>query len=234
MSDTGPTEPVDADPVDPAPATEPAATEPLGFGGGADVAADVGETPPTAGPAPPPSPPVTVRARLDEPLHRWLWLVKWILVIPHIVVLVVLWIAFLVLTFIAGVAIVFTGRYPRGIFDFNLGVMRWSWRVQLYAFTLTTDRYPPFTLDAVPDYPAELDIAYPESLSRGLVWVKWWLLAIPHYVLVGIFLGGPRLGLGGLVGFLALVAGVHLAIGRRYPTSIFDFVMGMHRWAWRV
>jgi len=177
--------------------------------------------------------PVTVRAQVDEPLHRWLWLVKWLLALPHLVVLAVLWVAFVVLTIVAGVAIAFTGRYPRGIFDFNLGVMRWSWRVQLYAFTLTTDRYPPFTLTAVPDYPGELDVAYPEQLSRGLVWVKWWLLAIPHYVIIGFFLGGPQVG-GGLVAVLALIAGVFLALGRPYPRSILDFIVGMHRWAWRV
>jgi hypothetical protein len=177
--------------------------------------------------------PVTVRARIDEPLHRWLWLVKWLLALPHLIVLALLWVVFVVLTIVAGVAIAFTGRYPRGIFDLNLGIMRWTWRVQLYAFTLTTDRYPPFTLAAVPDYPGELDVAYPEQLSRGLVWVKWWLLAIPHYVIVGFFLGGAQVG-GGLIGVLALIAGVTLALQRPYPRSIFDFVMGMHRWAWRV
>jgi hypothetical protein len=180
-----------------------------------------------------PASPVTVSARIDEPLNRWLWLVKWFLAIPHIVVLAILWVAFVVLTVVAGVSIVFTGRYPRGIFDFNVGVMRWTWRVQLYAFTLATDRYPPFSLQPDDSFPGELDVAYPEQLSRGLVWVKWWLLAIPHYVIVAIFDGGPSAG-PGLIGVLALIAGVHLAITRPYPPSIFAFVMGMHRWAWRV
>jgi hypothetical protein len=177
--------------------------------------------------------PVTVTARINEPLNRWLWLVKWFLAIPHVIVLVLLWIVFLVLTVVAGVSIVFTGRYPRGIFDFNVGVMRWSWRVQLYAFTLVTDRYPPFSLQADPSYAGELDIEYPEQLSRGLVWVKWWLLAIPHYALVAIFDGGPSAG-PGLIGVLALIAGVTLAVTQSYPTSIFDFVVGLHRWVWRV
>jgi hypothetical protein len=177
--------------------------------------------------------PVTVGAGLDEPLNRWLWLVKWFLAIPHVIVLVLLWVAFVVLTLVAGVSIVFTGRYPRGIFDFNVGVMRWTWRVQLYAFTLATDRYPPFSLQPDPSYPAELEVDYPEQLSRGLVWVKWWLLAIPHYVIIGIFDGGPQVG-GGLISVLALIAGVTLAVTQRYPTSIFDFIMGLHRWVWRV
>jgi hypothetical protein len=177
--------------------------------------------------------PLTIEGHLDDGLGRWRWLVKWILAIPHFVALVFLWLAFVLLTIVAGVSIAVTGHYPRAIFDFNAGVLRWTWRVQFYAFTLGTDRYPPFSLGVDAHYPAQLDVVYPERLSRGLVWVKWWLLAIPHYLIVAVINGGAGVHIG-LAGLLCLVAGASLAVNRTYPPAIFSFVMGLHRWAWRV
>lgn len=193
--------------------------------------------------------PVRLDGQLDTGLNRWLWLVKWLLVIPHLIVLAFLWIAFFALTVVALVAILITARYPRAIFNFNVGVLRWTWRVVFYAYgALATDEYPPFTLAEVPDYPAQLEIDFPaEHLSRGLVLVKWWLLAVPHYVVLSFFVGAggwaaghaqdgdvSPLWSGGLVGLLVFVAAVVLLFTGRYPHSVFDFVIGMNRWAFRV
>jgi uncharacterized protein DUF4389 len=191
--------------------------------------------------------PLRVEAQLDSRLSRWLWLVKWFLAIPHFIVLAFLWIAFAVLTVVAFFAILFTGRYPRPIFDFNVGVLRWTWRVNYYAYSaLGTDRYPPFTLAEVPDYPAQLHVPYPGHLSRGLVLVKWWLLALPHLVIVGIFAGGGTwLAIrsdthnytwtaGGLIGLLVFIAAIVLAVTGRYPRGLYDFILGMNRWVLRV
>jgi Domain of unknown function (DUF4389) len=190
-----------------------------------------------------PAYPVRIEGELDSHLSRWLWLVKWLLALPHYVALTILWLGVLLLTGGAFLSILITGRYPRPIFDFNVGVFRWSWRVAFYSYAaLGTDRYPPFTLRDVPNYPARLDVQYPERLSRGLVLVKWWLLAIPHYVVVAILMGGAYLATGtwgityygGLIGVLVAFAGVAMLFTSRYPRGSFDLVLGLDRWVARV
>ena len=178
--------------------------------------------------------PVSVEGEIDSPLSRWLWLVKWLLAIPHYIVLLFLWIAYIIVTIIAFFAILFTGRYPRSLFDFNVGVLRWTWRVGFYSYSaLATDQYPPFTLEPR-EYPATLEVEYPEQLSRGLVLVKWWLLAIPQYLIVGVFQGGLGLRYGGLQGLLVLFAAVALLFTGRYPRDLFVLILGMSRWTIRV
>ena len=191
--------------------------------------------------------PVRLTGELDPDVGRWQWLFKWLLAIPNFIVLFFLWIGFVVSTVVAGFAILFTGRYPRRIFDFNVGVLRWSWRVGFYSYSaLGTDKYPPFSLADDTAYPARLEVEYPERLSRGLVLVKWWLLAIPHYLIVAIFTGGAWSAWGdggdgwlyasggGLIGLLVLFAGLALLFTSRYPRPLYDFVLGLNRWVFRV
>ena len=178
--------------------------------------------------------PARLNGVLDPKLSRWLWLVKWFLAIPHYIVLAGLWFAFAVTTLMAFFAILFTGRYPRSLFYFNVGVLRWTWRVGFYTYAaLGTDRYPPFTL-AKTDYPADFDVDYPERLSHGLVLVKSWLLAIPHLIIVGLFTAnifywwtargdwtsGTQNGGGiSLLGLLVVIAGFFVLVHPEVPAS---------------
>lgn len=193
--------------------------------------------------------PAQLTGRLSPHLSRWLWLVKMVLAIPHFIVLAGLWTAFVVTTFVAGIAILISGRYPRRLFDFNVGVMRWNWRVGFYVYAaIGTDQYPPFTL-ARTDYPAGFDVDYPEHLSRGLVLIKSWLLALPHLVIGFLIVadlllypwadGADRTSTAPTSGYsilnlLVVVAGAFLLITGAYPRPLFDFLMGINRWLYRV
>src|SRR5262245_12542287 len=195
---------------------------------------------PATTPAPAPDAPYPLRFEgdLEPDLSRWLWVVKWLLLIPHLIVLAFLWAALVITTVVAFFAILFTERYPRSLFHFAVGVLRWTWRVSWYGYGgLGTDRYPPFTLADV-EYPARLSVPYPDRLSRGLVLVKWWLLAIPHYLVLSFFLGGstwwwwhPHPG---LILVLVVFAAIVLLFRGSYPRSLYSLVLGMDRWVARV
>jgi hypothetical protein len=209
--------------------------------------------------------PARLYGELDPTVSRALWLVKWLLAIPHYILLFFLWFALIITTIISGFAILFTGRYPPALFHFAVGVVRWNWRVSFYAYSaLGTDRYPPFTLERT-DYPADFDVDYPERLSNGLVLVKWWLLVIPHLLVISALAGGAWAwstswpgrwtGWQGQDGWwgsdnwwgagwwnngisvltaLVLIAAVILLFTGRYQRPVFDLVMGINRWVYRV
>jgi hypothetical protein len=192
-----------------------------------------------------PSYPLTLKGELEEPLSRWLWLVKWLFIIPHAIVLFFLWIAVGFVTAIAFFAILFAGRYPRPLFDFTVGVLRWSWRVSFYSCgALATDQYPPFSLGEA-DYPADLEVEYPEKLINWMPLVKW-LFAIPHYACLAALAGwgwwhsapggspGGAFPFGGLLWVLVMITAVLLLFTGKYRQDIWQLVMGVNRWSFRV
>ena len=156
-----------------------------------------------------------------ERLSRGLIFIKWLLAIPHFIVLYFLGIAFSIVIFIAWFAILFTGRYPRGLWNFSLMYEHWSANVTAYTFLLR-DEYPPFG-DA--PYPVHLELEYPQRPSRGLIFIKW-LLIIPHIVVIILL---------GFVAYLVLwVSFFAILFTGRYPRTLFAFMVGFFRWSNRV
>lgn len=171
----------------------------------------------------PSSYPVRYDVEYPEHLSRWLIFVKWLLAIPHFVIVYFLALAWEVVTFIAFFAVLFTKKYPEGLFKFSVGVRRWQANVSAYV-GLLRDEYPPFSLDAG-QYAVTYEVDYPAELSRWLIFVKW-LLIIPHIVVVALL---------GIVALLAsIVAWFAILFTGRYPRSLFDFYVGVQRWGERI
>ena len=167
--------------------------------------------------------PLVFDVEYPEKLSRWLIFVKWLLAIPHWIILYALLAVAQAITFVAWFAILFTGRYPKGLFDFVVGIYRWEYNVYAYVLFLRDD-YPPFSLSAG-QYPLTFDIEYPERLSRLLIFVKW-LLIIPN-IIVLLFVG--------IVYWITLViAWFAILFTARYPRALFNYGVGVHRWAARV
>lgn len=158
-----------------------------------------------------------------ERLSRLLIFVKWLLAIPHFVVLYLLSLIAYLFVFIAFFAILFTKKYPRGLFDFVVNYYRWNANVGAYA-GLMRDEYPPFSWEPG-KYPVTLEVDYPDELSRWLPLVKW-ILAIPHWVaLVFVAL---------IASLLYVIAFLAILFTGRFPRGLFDFVVGVNRWNYRV
>ncbi len=167
--------------------------------------------------------PVQADVAWQEEYARWMPLVKWFLAIPHFIVLFFLAIGTVFAIFIAAFAILFTRRYPRGLFDFVLGVYRWGWRVSSYVL-LMNDRYPPFSLEADGDYPADLEISYPEEVDRWRPFVQW-LLAIPFLILASV--------LQNLAHFLVIFAFFTILFTKQFPRGLFELLLTAMRWTVR-
>jgi hypothetical protein len=167
--------------------------------------------------------PLRYDVEYPEELSRWLIFVKWLLAIPHIIILSLLGIAIDVVTFIAFFAILFTRRYPRGLFDFVVNVNRWNANAMAYIM-LFRDEYPPFSWEPG-EYAVTYEVDYPEEMNRWLPLVKW-LLAIPHIiVLLFLFIA---------VYFVYIIAFFAILFTKRFPRGLFDFTVGIHRWTYRV
>ena len=170
--------------------------------------------------------PVELRGDYEERVNRFLWLIKWILIIPHAIVLWFLSIPMILTLPLSWLIIIIMGRYPGFLWGYHSGWMRWGWRVNFYSYEAgNTDQYPPFSFQSREDYPADLIIEYPESSSR-LTTLFRWLLVIPHWIVV-YFLDMIR----NILILLALLATLFTG---RYPKSLFDIIIGMNRWIYRV
>ena len=187
--------------------------------------------------APPPAPapgssalpapdyPVVYDVEYPDRLSHWKPLVKWLLAIPQIIIVSLLGMVFQVLQLIAFFSVLFTKKWPRGLFDFALQIQRWTSNTFIYAFALLRDEYPPFSGESGA-YPLTLEVEYDENLSRWQIFFKWWLFALPHYLVLAVLWIAAV--------FTILIAFFAILFTGRYPRGLFDFVLGVMRWTARV
>lgn len=170
--------------------------------------------------------PVQLVGEYEERVNRVLWLIKWLLLIPHIVLLSLLQFPTIFTVPLSWFIILVIGRNPEFLWGYHAGLLRWSWRVNYYSYGVgNTDRYPPFSFGSRDDYPADLLIEYPERSSR-LTTLFRWLLIIPHWIIVYF--------LGMITGLLVLVALLLVLITGRYSESLYDIIMRLNLWQYRV
>ena len=187
-----------------------------------------------ATPAPPPPPPpppaeaggaegpypARYEATRQEEYNRFLPLVKWLIALPHYIVLIFLAIGALFAILIAFFAVLITGKFPRGLWDYLTGVNRWAYRVTSYVFLLT-DAYPPFSLEDDPGYPVRIEYDYPETVNRWRPLVQW-ILAIPYLIVAGILLYVAE-----IVAFIAVFVILFTA---KLPEGMFNLIVNPMRW----
>ena len=167
--------------------------------------------------------PLRFDVEYPESLSRLLIFVKWLLAIPHFLVLYALGTVAYVLTIIAFFAILFTKKFPQGLFDMVVNIQRWNANVYAYA-GLLRDEYPPFSWDPG-QYPVKYEVDYPDELNRWLPLIKW-LLVIPHViVLMFVFIAAFVVWI--IAWFAILITG-------KFPRAMFDFLVGVTRWQYRV
>ncbi|RLC55420.1 MAG: DUF4389 domain-containing protein [Chloroflexi bacterium] len=177
---------------------------------------------PTAA-APPPGAPTQFDVEYPDELSRLLIFVKWLLAIPHLLILYALSGVLSVITLIAFFAILFTARYPEGLFKIAVGVMRWQTNVYAYILLLRDD-YPPFSWESG-EYPLTLEVEYPDTLNRWLPLIKW-LLIIPNLIVFFFVM---------IVAYILIIfAWFAILFTGKFPRGMFDFIVGTMRWSLRV
>ena len=186
------------------------------------LAQPTGEVPQVRPGSGPPSAPYVVVTEFDrqEEYNRWLPIVKGLLLLPHWIVLIFVWIAAFFAIVGAWVAVLFTGKYPPGIHRFVTGSYRWTARVSAYGLFMT-DKYPPFSLDHDDEYPVRMDIAYTENIARWRPLVHW-LLVFPYAIVASVLVW-----LAYIVSFIAFFT---ILFTKNFPQGMFDFNVVALRW----